>query len=490
MFNWFSAPTFIGMLLLWVMACYVLTRSPRSLVAYTAVAAQVAGAAYLMGQGMLANASTVEEWRSWADRMQWGAPLAPLLWYWVTALLLRDQKAGRADRYLRWAGYPLGAALTAGGLVFTAGIYVDGWLYDWGSPESVPAALASYFRYRAPEGPLYPAFVAFMVASMLGAAANTWVGWRLPIDEQRRRRFAWLLLSAVLLLLGTTPAGVANWLGWPYWPTWLGHLVLAAAIALVATNVAAYSMLFRGQALRTDLIYFLVATGAVCLLYALAFALTGVGYSFRLLELLVVVLILAVLTHALVGPARLVLDRLFFGSDVRRLRSDLSAVVQDAALTTDLGTLLSQARTNLAEISEEHMVRLTEEALRRLNNPSALARCGLIAEIPSTLSAGGCENGPVVGEPTPLEQARCLREVVAAAVERLKPSAQDERTSAPAALQYHILRDEYLLGMPNKQIMMRRSISEGTFHRNRREAIAVLARDLRTQEEQLARRAT
>ncbi len=80
MFNWYSAPTFAGMLLLWVMACYVLTRSPRSLVASTAVAAQVAGAAYLMGQGILANTSTIEEWRSWADKLQWGAPLAPALW--------------------------------------------------------------------------------------------------------------------------------------------------------------------------------------------------------------------------------------------------------------------------------------------------------------------------------------------------------------------------------------------------------------------------
>ncbi len=35
--------------------------------------------------------------------------------------------------------------------------------------------------------------------------------------------------------------------------------------------------------------------------------------------------------------------------------------------------------------------------------------------------------------------------------------------------------------------MVRHSISDGTFHRNRREAIGILARDLKRREELLAR---
>ncbi len=49
-------------------------------------------------------------------------------------------------------------------------------------------------------------------------------------------------------------------------------------------------------------------------------------------------------------------------------------------------------------------------------------------------------------------------------------------------MQYHILREEYVQGLPNKHIMTRHSISEGTFHRNRREAITILARELEEQE--------
>jgi hypothetical protein len=70
--------------------------------------------------------------------------------------------------------------------------------------------------------------------------------------------------------------------------------------------------------------------------------------------------------------------------------------------------------------------------------------------------------------------------MLAEAIERLKPP-----DGVPEALQFHILREEYLLGRPNKQIMTCHSISEGTFHRNRRRAVAVLAVELARQEEQL-----
>ena len=73
--------------------------------------------------------------------------------------------------------------------------------------------------------------------------------------------------------------------------------------------------------------------------------------------------------------------------------------------------------------------------------------------------------------------------MIARAIERLKPPDRTPTLGAPEALQYYILREEYLLGMPNNQIMTRHSISEGTFHRNRRRAVAVLAQELAEEEE-------
>ena len=49
MFNGYSALTFAAVFLFWVLAVYVGTRGPRSLVSYTVVGTQVVAAAYLFG---------------------------------------------------------------------------------------------------------------------------------------------------------------------------------------------------------------------------------------------------------------------------------------------------------------------------------------------------------------------------------------------------------------------------------------------------------
>ena len=120
MFNWYSTPTFAGMLLFWLLATYVLTRMPVSPLSVATVSTQIAAAAYFLGQAMQANASTLEEWRPWARNLQWGASLAPALWYWVTALLLREQEPAQIQTYLRRLGYPLGLLFAAASLVFAA----------------------------------------------------------------------------------------------------------------------------------------------------------------------------------------------------------------------------------------------------------------------------------------------------------------------------------------------------------------------------------
>src|SRR5688572_22966431 len=108
MFNWASVPTFLAMLLFWLLAAYVLTRSPRSAISLVAVAAQVATALYLLSQGMAANAVTLEQWLPWVRNLGWSAHLAHTLWYWLTVLLLREQAAPPVRRYVRLVAYPLG----------------------------------------------------------------------------------------------------------------------------------------------------------------------------------------------------------------------------------------------------------------------------------------------------------------------------------------------------------------------------------------------
>lgn len=495
MFNWYTVPTFAAALLFWLLAAYVLTRGRRDAVSAAAVVSLAATATALLGEAMEANAPSPDEWRPWARGLRWGAPVAVAGWYWLTALSLREVGGDVVRHYLRWAAYPFGVALLISGVVFAGAIYVDDWLWQWSAEPHDESESGSYLRYYAPAGTLYPAFVLYFAASVFGVGVNLALARSAPRAEDRRRRFAWLLLSLVLFAPEVGSIIAYHWIGVAL-PTWLNHLCLAVAMALMATNVAAYHHLRHGQTIRADLLYFVAVWTAGCVGFAPIFLLVGGGYSFQVLGLLVLTLATIILAHAASDPIRRGLDRIFFGSDVQRLRSSLSTVVQDAALTEDrhFGALLSQAQTELEEVSAEHVARLTQEALRSLNAPGGLADCALAERLPRTLTevlrhdpdAGGeAINGATMPAAlTPLERARALRTVLVRAIERLKPP-DDGAPGSPASLQFHILHEAYLLGRPNKQIMVRRGISESTFHRQRREAISVLSRDLIKQESRL-----
>ena len=495
MFNWYTAPTFAAALLFWLLAAYVLTRGRRDAVAAAAVVSLAATAIALLGEAMEANAPSPDEWRPWARGLRWGAPLAVAGWYWLTALFLREVEGPVVRRYLRWAAYPFGGALLASGVVFAGAIYVDDWLWQWSAEPHDESASGAYLRYYAPAGALYPAFVLYFAASVFGVGVNLALARSAPRAGDRRRRFAWLLLSLALFTPEVGSIIAYHWMGVAL-PTWFNHLCLAIAMALMATNVAAYHHLRHGQTIRADLLYFVAVWTVACVGFAPVFLLVGGGHSFQVLGLLVLTLATIILAHALGEPVRRALDRLFFGSDVQRLRSTLSTVVQDAALTQDhtFGSLLNHAQVELEEVSAEHVARLTQEALRQLNAPGGLADCALADRLPRTLAevlrqdpeAGGeaIERATMPEALTPLERARALRTVLVRAVERLKPP-DDGAPGSPASLQFQILHEAYILGRPNKQIMVRRSISESTFHRNRREAILVLSRDLIKQEGRL-----
>jgi hypothetical protein len=206
--------------------------------------------------------------------------------------------------------------------------------------------------------------------------------------------------------------------------------------------------------------------------------------DFEVIQLLAILGPLVILSHALVDVLRRLLDRAFFAADVQQLRSSLGSVAQAAGLESDLPALLSEAQNELARVSSQHLLRLTEQALRRLNSPAGLAECELGERIPLLLAAAGQQLG-LPSAANPVDRAHALREVLRSGIERLKPT-DAEADSTPGALQYHILREEYLLGMLNKHIMARHALSEGSFHRNRRQAISVLAQEIEAQERRLA----
>src|SRR4051812_33683859 len=106
MFNWQSLPTFVAALLFWLLAGYIVTRSPRKPTSILLAVSQVNVVAFLIAQGMQANSPTAEAYGRWERSLEWNVPLGAAIWYWLTVLLLRDEQAPEAQRYLRRIAYP------------------------------------------------------------------------------------------------------------------------------------------------------------------------------------------------------------------------------------------------------------------------------------------------------------------------------------------------------------------------------------------------
>jgi hypothetical protein len=165
---------------------------------------------------------------------------------------------------------------------------------------------------------------------------------------------------------------------------------------------------------------------------------------------------------------------------IRARRHPISRLAPVPAREPDLKPLVMPSVEEADEFEE-----LVEEALRGLNEVSRLAKCGLAQRVPRTLVAALRKQGEKIGaEETSLNAARQLRTVIVEAIERLKPV---EAEGTAQALQYHVLREEYVLGRTITAIALNHSVSEQTVFRRRREAIEALAVDIRQREASLAR---
>jgi len=145
------------------------------------------------------------------------------------------------------------------------------------------------------------------------------------------------------------------------------------------------------------------------------------------------------------------------------------------------------ARRNGAVAGAGVLARHVEEALRSLSNLGALGTCELVADLPHTLGAARGGRDGELSEPTPLEQAQTLHEVLRAAIDRLKPANGPNPVDGVPSLGHEILLEEYVLRRSTRNIMVRHFVSESTLHRHRHAAIRALANDLMAHEKRLAR---
>lgn len=139
-------------------------------------------------------------------------------------------------------------------------------------------------------------------------------------------------------------------------------------------------------------------------------------------------------------------------------------VTESQAQATELNTIADEMIAAITTNPDADFIKLVEESLRRYSDYIALGQspladwAGLTAE-------------------SHIERGKQLQKFLADAIESFRPAGTRPREPLPRVwYSYAVLYDAYVEGVPNREIMARLYISEGTFHRTRRNAIRGLAR--------------
>ena len=168
-------------------------------------------------------------------------------------------------------------------------------------------------------GPLYP-FYAIALLIILGYIISNLLRTARAATFPIIRNQLYVLTGASvlaglvgpILILGTlTPLEI---------PMVAISLPLGIAVGLIGYGVARYSALMAGRTHRRDFIYNFVAVFITAMVYYLAGALLVQLYELPIIITQLVV-VLAIVTHAMVSVARGWLNRLFFGGPAQDLRS-------------------------------------------------------------------------------------------------------------------------------------------------------------------------
>jgi hypothetical protein len=157
---------------------------------------------------------------------------------------------------------------------------------------------------------------------------------------------------------------------------------------------------------------------------------------------------------------------------------------EDASLEAVTGSRSTAGdQKNGQELSVELLFPHVEEALRRVRDRGQLVGCALSEQLPWTKTSTLQQRGTRGVDATPLEQAAALQQMLAEAVDRLKPDPGSTGHNASATDFFKVLRGQYFEGRPILQLRNQLGFAETTYHRYRRRAIRVLTQELIEQEE-------
>lgn len=131
---------------------------------------------------------------------------------------------------------------------------------------------------------------------------------------------------------------------------------------------------------------------------------------------------------------------------------------------SDLQSGADQMMATIAINPDPELIKMVEDGLRNLPDYFKLGQLPL------------ADWEKVSGE-SHVERGKYLQQILVAAIEELRPAGSRPKEPLPRLwYNYAVLHDAYVEGVPNREIMARLYISEGTFNRTRRNAVRGLTR--------------
>jgi len=139
-------------------------------------------------------------------------------------------------------------------------------------------------------------------------------------------------------------------------------------------------------------------------------------------------------------------------------------VAESQAHASKLNTIADEMIAAIATHPDAEFTKIVEEGLRRYSDYIALGQSPLADWAGITAESH-------------VERGKQLQKFLAEAIESFRPAGTRPHEPLPRVwYSYAVLYDAYVEGVPNREIMARLYISEGTFNRTRRNAIRGLAR--------------
>lgn len=331
----------IGLALTLSLGLYLVTRTPRSRLAWLAALTLWAVTCFFTYNAMAISlpGGSILPW------LRGAAVLALALGFHLILLLPPEKKRRWIDFFfppLRmpgriWAAvegrWPLVCRLAVPLAYDLAIAFIFLGVFPLGIPSDDAQGSAVYLADRIPSKHYY---LSILYLLLLGTMAflHLWQSRRQAAGTGRGRYKA-LFATVLLSGLGGLYLSLGTWfeLEWPSIP---GDLTVGLAALIVAYTVADYYAQIEGVAIKRDLFYTALAIGSFTLFYVIVAEVLHLGGNALLDLTLILIIFGAICSLMLYDGLRSTIDRIFYRDQFRQLRANLRALSRETGIGQSL----------------------------------------------------------------------------------------------------------------------------------------------------------